>query len=143
VQGFDGGIENIFEASKLGDGFLLRRGQDFMRRAVGENASTVEHDDALAESKDLFAAVRDVENRNAVSLVPGAEIVEDSGFRSGVESGKRLVEQKNAGIGDESSGERNALTFASGDLFRTAISEGANAEGFEDSRRAGFAIGAR
>ena len=91
VQRFNGRIQNIFESGKVGYGFLSRRAQHLVRRALSQNTSAVEHQRVFAESKHFFAAVRDIENGDAVGFVPGAQIVDDSGFGGGVKRGQRLV----------------------------------------------------
>ena len=53
-----------------------------MRRAGGDDASAVEHDDAVAEREDLAVGVRDVEDRDVVRGVPGAQVVDDPRLRS-------------------------------------------------------------
>jgi len=92
VQRFNGRIQNIFESGKVGDGFLSRRAQHLVRRALSQNTSVVEHQRAFAEGKHFFAAVRDIENGDAVGFVPGTQIVDDSGFGGGVKRGQRLVQ---------------------------------------------------
>jgi hypothetical protein len=70
----------------------------------------------LAQSHYFVAAVRDIENRDAVNPVPAPEIVHDSCLGGCVQSRERFVEQKQAGISHESSGQRYALTFSTGDF---------------------------
>ncbi len=45
-----------------------------MRLALGHDSSSVEHNDFVAQGKDFFATVSDEENRDAVMLVPLAQI---------------------------------------------------------------------
>ena len=83
---------------------------------VASIAAAVEHDDPLAEREDLAMRVRDVENRDAVRLVPGAQVVHDARLRDVIERRQRLVEQQDRRIGDERSRQRHTLTLAAGDL---------------------------
>ena len=97
---FHRGVEDIFEAYQLRDGFLLGRCDHFVRRALRDDASGVEDQHALAQGKDLLAAVGDVEDRNAMSLVPLPQVVDDFRFRGNVERGQRLIQKQHGRIGD-------------------------------------------
>ena len=94
-----------------------------MRRALGDDASGVEDQHALAQGENFFAAVSDIEDGNAVSLIPLAQIVDDLRLGRGIERGQRFVEQQNGGIGDERSGQSGALAFSPGNLSRVAPRE--------------------
>src|SRR5215471_5658161 len=71
VNADDDGIKQIFDARELGYGFQLRGAHHLVGRALCNDASSIEHDNLFAESKDLLPAVRDVKNRDIVSAVPG------------------------------------------------------------------------
>src|SRR5579864_4086767 len=135
-----GGIENVFEAGKVRDGFLARRVHHFVRRALREHAALIKDDDAFAESKDFLAAVRDVENRNAVGGVPGAQVVEDVSLGGRVERSERFVKQQDAGIGHERARQGGALAFASRNFLRATAAQLSDAEGVEDRGDAVLAI---
>jgi hypothetical protein len=111
-----------------------------MRSSLREHVTPVENDDPLAQGEDLFPTVRDVEDRDAMGFVPGAQVVENAGFRGRIEGGQRLVKQQDAGIGDERTSERDALTFAAGDFARASIAQIADMEGFEDGSDAALAV---
>ena len=106
------GIKNIFEADQLRDRFLLWRCDDFVGSALGNDASGVEHDHALAQGKNFLPAVRDIKNRNAVGLVPLAQIVDDLRLSGCVERGQRFV-QKQARPGSVTRVRANATRWLS------------------------------
>jgi len=72
----------------------------------------IESNDPLAEGIDLGAIMRDVENRNFVSRVPSEEVLYYGVLELCVEAGERLIKEKGPRIGDECSGEGNALRFS-------------------------------
>jgi len=88
----------------LSDCFLLRRVHHFVRSALGHDTSRVEHDHALAQRKDFLAAVRDVKDGNAVSLIPLAQVVNDFGLGWGVQRGQGFVQKQHHWIGHQGSG---------------------------------------
>ena len=122
------GVEDVFESGKLGDGFLQRGFQNFVRCPLGDDPSPVEDQNAFSQGKDLVATVGDVKNRDAVCLVPSSQIIHDSRFRGGIERGERFVQQQNFGICHQSASQCDALTFSAGDLFGMALSELKNAK---------------
>ena len=76
VRGHDR-IENVFKSGELRDGFLAGSGHDVVRRTLGEDPPAIEHQHALAEREHFFATMRYVEDRDAVRVVPAAQVVED------------------------------------------------------------------
>ncbi len=74
-----------------------------MRRALRHDATLVEHNHALAEGKNFLAAVGDIKDGNAVSLIPGAEIVDDLALGRGIERRQRFVQQQQFGISHQRS----------------------------------------
>src|SRR5262250_241519 len=87
-----------------------------MRKSLRHDLSPVEDDDLIAQGEDLFAGVRHIDDGNAMGAVPLAKVVEDARLRRAVERSQRLIEQQRTGLGDQSTGERDALAFASGEL---------------------------
>ena len=83
---------------------MLRCVHHFVRSALRHDASRVEHDHALAQSKNFFAAVGDVKDGNAVSLVPLAQIVNDLGFCWRVQSGQGFVQKQHHRVGHQGPG---------------------------------------
>ena len=109
----DHAIESIFKSSELSDGLLRRGHHDFVGRTLRDDASRVEKDYPFAESKHFFSTVRDVENRDTMSPIPFAQIVDDVRLCRGIERRQGLIEQENVGIRDQSSGQSGALAFSS------------------------------
>ncbi len=70
ADGFHHSVEDVLEPNQLRNGLLLRRRDDFVRCALGDDASCIEDEDVLAERENFFPAMRYVEDRNAVRLVP-------------------------------------------------------------------------
>ncbi len=101
---------------------------DFVRRALGHDASGVEDDHALAQGKDFFPTMRDIKDGNAVSLVPLAQIIKDLRLGRSVERGQRFVQEQNGGIGHQGSRQRRALAFSARDLSRVVPREMRNSK---------------
>ncbi len=114
------GVEHVFETYQLSDRFLQRCRDDFVRRALGDDASGVEDNHALAQGKNFFAAVRDIKDGDAVSLVPLAQIVDDRCLRRSVERGQRFIEKQHGGIGHQGSRQCRALALSAGNFSRVA-----------------------
>ncbi len=99
-----------------------------MRRALRDNAALVHHQHAFAQRNYFFTAVRDIENWNAVRLIPAPQIIEDLRLGRGIESGKRFVEQEHAGVGHQSPRQRHALAFSAGDFPWALLAQVVDAE---------------
>ena len=99
---FHDGVECVFEAYQLSDRFLQRRRDDFVRSALCNDASRIEDNHALAQGKDFLAAVGDIKDGDAVSLIPIAQVVDDRCLRRSVERGQRFIEKQQRGIGHQS-----------------------------------------
>jgi len=98
------GVENVLEVCQLCDCFLLRSRRDhFVRRALSHDAPGIKHDYALAQGEDFFATMRDIENRNAVGLIPLAQIVDDRRLRCHVQRSQGLVQKQHSRISHKSS----------------------------------------
>ena len=61
----------------------------------------VEEDEPFAEREHLAMRVRDVEHRDGVRGVPGAQVVDDARRGRVIERGQRFVEQQHHRVGDE------------------------------------------
>jgi len=134
-------FEDVLESNKLRNGFLARRGHHFVRSSLGHQAAVFQHQHALAQSKDLFAAMRDIEDRDAVGAIPSAQVVDDGRFRRRVEARQRFVEQEQAGIGNQRARQSEPLTLAAGDLPGLAAAQVRDTERFEQTVDAGVALG--
>src|SRR5580693_8954843 len=125
-------MKNIFETDELCQGFASGRGHYSMRSAVGDDAAVFEHDYAIAQGEDLSAVVGNVENRNGVGVVPGAQVFDDFRFGGGVERGQRFVEQQDARIGNQGASQGYSLALAAGYFCGLAVAQMRDAERFED-----------
>ena len=119
----DDGIEDILEPGEIGQDVLLWAIEDLVRRAAGDDASAIDHHRAIAERVDLAMAVRDIDHWNAPGVIGAAQVVHDARLDGVVERRERLVEQQQRRLGDERTGQRRTLTFAAGDIRRTAVEE--------------------
>ena len=126
------GIEDVFEACELCDGFAARAVEDFVGSAFGDDAAGFEDENAVAEAEVFTAIVRYIKDRDRVIAVPGAEVVDDAALGGGIEAAERFVEKKKCGFGDQGAGESNALAFAAGDAVGLAASKRGDAERFEN-----------
>ena len=101
--------------------FLQRSVKHFVRRALRDDAALFHHQHALAQRNHFFSAVRDVENRNAMRLVPLPQIVEDLSLGCGVQSRQRLVKQEHAQGRSPATRQRDSLALSAGDLRRPLL----------------------
>jgi len=84
-------IKDIFEARKLGYSFQARRAQDRMRTSPGNNAAVLQHDHAIAQCENFFPGVGHIEYRNTMCPIPGAEVIENTGFSSRIQCGHWFI----------------------------------------------------
>src|SRR5579871_1001073 len=112
VRGLHCGIEEVLEAGKLRHKFLMRRVQYLVWRALSNQAPVFQHYRALAQGKNFAAIMSDIEDRNLVGLVPGTQVLQNSGLRGSVQPTERLIEQQQCRIPDQGAGERDALAFS-------------------------------
>ena len=68
-----------------------------MRRPLRDDAALVHDEHAFSQRHHFFAAVRDIQNRDAMRLIPTPQIVDDLRLGGCVESRERFVEQKQQG----------------------------------------------
>jgi hypothetical protein len=91
------------------------------------------HDgDAVANGEGLFLVVGDVEGGETEVLAEAADFTAHLDTEAGVEIGKRLVQEKAAGLDYEGAGEGDALLLAAGELVDAAGGEGGEAHDCED-----------
>lgn len=98
VYGLHDGIEDIFKTGELRHGLLKWSAQHLVRRALRYDAALIHQQHTFAQGHYFFAAMRDIQNRDAVNLIPAAEIVDDSCLGRCVQSGERFVEEKYAWV---------------------------------------------
>ena len=120
MSGNDRGIENILEAGKLGHGFEARRAHHLVRRPARNGPAILQHDHLLAQRKNLFPAVGDINDRDTMLLVPGAQIIDNLRFGGGIQRRQRFIQQKDGGIGHQGASQRDSLALPSGNLPRPA-----------------------
>src|ERR1035437_1686893 len=99
-----------------------------MRLPSGHYYSGVKHNDFVAEGKHFLAVVGDEKNRDAVMLVPPAQIADQRRLRGTVQRSQGLIEEQGAWFGDQSAGQGDALALASGDLRRSPVAHVIDAE---------------
>jgi len=99
-----------------------------MRQPLRHDSSRVEHDDLVAEGEHFLAIVRDEENRDAVMLVPPAQISDKRRLRWTIQRSQWLIEQQRAWFGHQSAGQGDALALASGNLRRSPVAQVLDAE---------------
>jgi hypothetical protein len=100
-----------------------------------DDASRIEDNHALAQSKNFLAAVGDIKDGDAVSLIPAAQVVDDRCLRRSVERGQRFIKKEQGGIGHQSPRECRALALSSGDFSRVARCEMRNSKCLQNHRR--------
>ena len=130
------GVENILHPRQLRDRLLLRRGHHFVRCALRDDASGVEHNHALAQGEYFLPAVRHIEDGNVVNPVPLPQIVDDLRLRRCVERGQRFVEKQHSRVGHQRSRQSRALTFSTGNRAGTALRQMSNVKCLKNRRRA-------
>ena len=84
----------------------------------------------------------DEKRRQAQALLQGADLQPNLGTQPGVEIRERLVEQEDAGIDHQSTGERHALLLSAGELMRQPLGEAAEPDQAQSLRDAPVALGA-
>ena len=86
------------------------------RRALGDDPSTVHHDEPVAQLLGLVHVVRGEYERHAALLEPVEAVPQDvPGLR--VEAGGGLVQQQDLGVVDQRAGDRQPALHAAGQRF--------------------------
>ena len=119
----DDGVKNVLESRQLGDALVTRGFEHLLGRALRQNAALFEGDHALTQGENLLAAVRDVEDRNAVGRIPDPQVGDDLGSRRAVERCKRLIQQQQTRLRHQRTRQRRPLAFAAGDGVGLAAGE--------------------
>src|SRR3984957_520356 len=114
--------ENIFEAGGVGEFDAAGSIEDGAGGTGFLNAAVCKCDDALADGVNFFTIVGHIKNRNAVGVVPGAQVLENGAAQGRIEAVERLVKEQDARASDQGAGEGDALLFAAG-KFRRAASQ--------------------
>src|SRR5690606_9888630 len=121
-------LARVDEAVELEAGLLLVEAaveaalaEEFLVRAALDDAALVHHED-LVGGLDGGEAVRDDEGG-----APAAEVLEavaDEGLALGVEAGGGLVEDEDAGVGDDRTRDGDALPLSAGELDAALADDG-------------------
>ena len=94
------------------------------RRALFDEASGVQHADALAEAGDEAEVVRDQQDGGVDAPAQLLDEVEDLGLDRGVEAGRGLVEDEQLRVDGQRHGDDDALLLAAGQLEGVATQRG-------------------
>src|SRR5271167_3833521 len=111
---------------------MTRSSQNFLGRALRQDAAAIKHHHAFAESERLSDRMCDIQARNFMTRVPCSQVVDNRRLRYCVECGKRFVQQKQRGVGDQRTSERHPLTFASRKLIRLAPEQMTDSKGLQN-----------
>jgi hypothetical protein len=113
-------VEDVFETDQLSDGLVDGGRHHLMRRTIGNDVSSVEHERSFSQSENFLTAVCDVEDRDAVGLIPLAKVGNYFRFRRRIERSQRFVEQEYFGIRNQGSRQGDTLAFSARDLAHAA-----------------------
>lgn len=111
----------------LGAGF-----EEVGRGAAGGEAAVGEDEHFIAKGEEILGVVADVEDGHAELVADAGENGKDRGFAGGIETGERFVEEKQARMGKERAGERDALAFAAREAGHGGGTEVGDAEDLAD-----------
>ena len=103
-------------------------------------SARIERNDIFAQRKNLFALMSDVQNRNPMLVVPGAQVVQNLRFGHRIERGQRLIQQQHARIRDQRARQRRPLPLASRNLVRTPPSQLKDSKQMQDFSAARLAL---
>ncbi len=104
---------------------------DFGRRRELLDLPVVEQGDAVGEGEGFLLVVSDEDRGEAELVVDLPERAAKLAADLRVERSERLVEEEDARIAGEGSGERDALALAAGKLARVALAEALQLNEFE------------
>ena len=99
-----------------------------MRLPLRHDSSRVKHDDLVAEGKHFLAIMRDEENRDAVMLVPPAQIADQRRLRRTIQRSQWLIEQQRARFGHQRARQGDALALTSRNLRWSPVAQVIDAE---------------
>ena len=102
---------------------MLRALEDRRRVALLDDLAGVHHADAIAQRPDDPEVVRDEQDGGIGLGLERAHEVEDAGLDSGVQAGRRLVEDEELGVGGEGDGDDDALLHPARQLVRVALGD--------------------
>jgi hypothetical protein len=97
--------------------------EEILGRSAGNNAASLQQNDAGSEKKGFAKIVSDKDNGLAKAAGEGAEFALKLGAGDGIECAEGLVHQENGRIGGKSAGHSDALTLAAGKFAGAAMGE--------------------
>jgi len=100
------------------------------------DASGIEDDCAFSQGENFFPAVRDVENGNAMALVPLAQVIDDAQLDGGVKRSQGLVQEQNSGVEHQGPRQRNPLALPAGNFTDIPLGQMGDMECVQDGRGA-------
>src|SRR4051794_1954931 len=110
-------------AQEARDEFARRLSRDFGRCCELLDSALVKQRDSVSEREGFLLVVSDEDRGEAELVVDLAQRAPKFAPDLGVERAERLVEQQDAGLARERSGEGNALALAARELARVALAE--------------------
>jgi hypothetical protein len=105
--------------------------EKILRRSGGNNAASLQQDDAGSEEKRFAKIVSDKDDGFAKAAGEGAKFALKFGAGDGIECAEGLVHQQDGGIGGEGASDADALALAAGKFARAAMGELARVEANE------------
>ncbi|OQB94160.1 MAG: hypothetical protein BWX86_01544 [Verrucomicrobia bacterium ADurb.Bin122] len=119
------------------DGIAGGSAENFGDGAVLQQPARLHDRERIAQGEDFVTGVTHQNHRDSQLVADAAQVRDDRGFAGGVEGGERLVEQQQAGRGDEGACECHALPLAAGERLHGPSEQGRDAEQTADVRTAG------
>src|SRR5512133_45204 len=116
-------FKDILESCQLRDCFSLRGIEHLLRRSLGDDHTTFQHNHAIAESIGFASIVSHIEDGYLVNAVPVAQVVDDTRLRRRIERSERFIEQEETWFCRQCPGQCDALALAARDLPRFSISQ--------------------
>ena len=95
----------------------------FLWRGAGNDAASLEQDDARGEEESFAQIVSDKDDGFAEATGEGAEFTLEFGAGDRIERAKRLVHEQDGRIGGEGASDADALTLAAGEFAGAATGE--------------------
>src|SRR5580658_3112291 len=110
------------------DRLQSRSAHHIMRMPLRHDSSCIKHDNFITQRKYFLATMGDKENRDAVMLVPLAQICNERRLCRTIQRSQWLIKQQRARISHQSTRQRDTLAFTSRNLRRSAAPQMIDAE---------------
>ena len=92
--------------------------EEFRGRSAGDQAAGFQQDDARSQEQRFAKIMRDENDGLSQPVGQGTELTLQLRARDGIKGSKRLIHQKNRGIGGERAGDADPLSLAAGKFAR-------------------------